>query len=79
MLIIKHGVNFHMENLKTPLDLAVTAVGGKQNILAELVGLTPQRISAIKKRGGFLPRTKIKEFVNATGLPMNVLYPDLYN
>ncbi|MEY2344527.1 hypothetical protein I3679_012235 [Proteus mirabilis] len=34
---------------QTPIDIAVSAVGGKQKDLAKKVGLTPQRISAIKR------------------------------
>lgn len=64
---------------QTPIDKAVLAVGGKQVDLANKVGLTPQRISAIKKNGGFLPRTKIREFMLATGLSKEVLYPDIFN
>ncbi|MDC9607207.1 helix-turn-helix domain-containing protein [Xenorhabdus griffiniae] len=66
-----------MVQLKTPLQKAVDAVGGKQKILADLVGLSPQAISNLKKRGGNLPRTKIVEFRRATGLPLEILYPDI--
>lgn len=66
-----------MEFYTTPLQAAVKAVGGKQKTLARLVGLTPQAISVIKKRGGNLPKTKIAAFRKATGLPLEVLYPEI--
>ncbi|WP_387693063.1 YdaS family helix-turn-helix protein [Photorhabdus sp. RM71S] len=66
-----------MDHSHTPLKRAVDAVGGKQKTLAKLVGLTPQAISNLKRRGGNLPATKIKEFRQATGLPLEVLYPEL--
>ncbi|CDG19965.1 Gene 30 protein [Xenorhabdus poinarii G6] len=66
-----------MDLSQTPLQLAVIAVGGKQKTLARLVGLTPQAISNLKKRGGNLPKTKITEFRKATGLPLVVLYPEI--
>jgi DNA-binding transcriptional regulator YdaS (Cro superfamily) len=66
-----------MDFLQTPLQIAVNAVGGKQKTLAQLVGLTPQAISNLKKRGGNLPKTKITEFRKATGLPLTVLYPEI--
>ncbi|PHM58559.1 regulatory protein 30 [Xenorhabdus stockiae] len=62
---------------QTPLQIAINAVGGKQKTLAQLVGLTPQAITNLKKRGGNLPKTKMNEFRKATGLPLEVLYPDL--
>jgi hypothetical protein len=36
---------------QTPLDLAIKAVGGSQKVLAEKVGVTPQAINMLKKRG----------------------------
>lgn len=67
-----------MDKIKTPLQIALDAFGGTQKDLAKLVGITPQRISAIKKHGGSLPRTKMKEFSKATGLPVQILYPDAF-
>lgn len=67
-----------MDKNKTPLQIAMDAFGGSQKDLAQLVGLTPQRISAIKKHGGNLPRTKMKEFSRATGLSVQTLYPDAF-
>ncbi|HGN0534239.1 YdaS family helix-turn-helix protein [Providencia vermicola] len=68
-----------MEIQTTPLQLAINAVGGKQKVLAEKVGVTPQAINLLKKRGGNLPKTRVREFLQATGLPLEVLYPDLTN
>lgn len=67
-----------MRSKKTPFDIAMEAFGGTQKELALLVGVTPQRISAIKKQGGNLPRTKMKEFSQVTGLPVQILYPDAF-
>lgn len=62
----------------TPLDKAVAAVGGSQKDLAGMVGLTPQAISLIKKRGGNLPVRRMTMFVDATGLPREELYPEIF-
>ncbi|MDR5611413.1 MULTISPECIES: YdaS family helix-turn-helix protein [unclassified Arsenophonus] len=67
-----------MKKHKTPLQIAIKAVGGKQKILAEKVGLTPQAISQLKKRGGKLPKTRIREFREATNLPLEILYPETF-
>ncbi|EHC5871965.1 helix-turn-helix domain-containing protein [Salmonella enterica subsp. enterica serovar Eastbourne] len=64
----------------TPFDKAIKAVGGKQKTLAQRLGMTEQAITLIKKRGnGFLPRKKIDEFVKATGLSKQELYPDVFD
>ncbi|MBA2042144.1 transcriptional regulator, partial [Escherichia coli] len=39
-------------NASTPLEKAINAVGGSQKVLAEKVGVTPQAINMLKKRGG---------------------------
>lgn len=62
----------------TPLDLAISAVGGSQKTLAEKVGVTPQAINMLKKRGGSLPLSKIREYEQATGLSKEVLYPSFF-
>ncbi len=72
-------MELYLMEKQTPIDIAVSAVGGKQKDLAKKVGLTPQRISAIKKNGGSLPRTKMREFMMATGLSKEVLYPDIFH
>ncbi|KFC08297.1 hypothetical protein GTGU_01494 [Trabulsiella guamensis ATCC 49490] len=65
-------------NAVTPLDLAINAVGGSQKTLAEKVGVTPQAINMLKKRGGRLPIAKRSQYEAATGLPREVLYPEIY-
>lgn len=62
----------------TPLDMAISAVGGSQKILAEKVGVTPQAINMLKKRGGSLPVTKMLKYEEATGLSKEVLYPGIF-
>ncbi|EAB6818978.1 helix-turn-helix domain-containing protein [Salmonella enterica subsp. enterica] len=57
----------------TPLDMAINAVGGSQKILAEKVGVTPQAINMLKKRGGSLPVTKMRKYEEVTGLSKEVL------
>lgn len=62
----------------TPLDMAIDAVGGSQKILAEKVGVTPQAINMLKKRGGSLPVTKMRKYEEVTGLSKEVLYPGIF-
>ncbi|KTJ39830.1 transcriptional regulator [Klebsiella aerogenes] len=62
----------------TPLDMAISAVGGSQKTLAEKVGVTPQAINMLKKRGGSLPVTKMRKYEEATGLSKEVLYPGIF-
>lgn len=62
----------------TPLDMAISAVGGSQKTLAERVGVTPQAINMLKKRGGSLPVTKMRKYEEATGLSKEVLYPGIF-
>ena len=49
-------------NASTPLEKAINAVGGSQKVLAEKVGVTPQAINMLKKRGGSLPVTKMRKY-----------------
>ncbi|HCQ6560388.1 TPA: helix-turn-helix domain-containing protein [Citrobacter freundii] len=63
---------------QTPLDRAINAVGGSQKTLAEKVGVTPQAINMLKKRGGSLPLTKMRQYEEATGLPRELLYPGIF-
>ena len=62
----------------TPLDLAINAAGGSQKILAERIGVTPQAINMLKKRGGNLPVSKMRKYAEVTGLPKETLYPNLF-
>lgn len=62
----------------TPLDMAIHAVGGSQKVLAEKVGVTPQAINMLKKRGGSLPVTKMRKYEEVTGLSKEVLYPGIF-
>lgn len=64
--------------VNTPLDLAVKAVGGSQKELAAKVGVTPQAINMLKKRGGKLPVVKMREYIAATGLSKEQLYPEIF-
>jgi DNA-binding transcriptional regulator YdaS (Cro superfamily) len=63
----------------TPLEKAVAAVGGSQKDLAEKVGVTPQAINMLKRRGGRLPARKMNKFLTATGLTKEELYPDIFS
>lgn len=63
----------------TPLDLAIKAVGGSQKALAEKVGVSPQAINMLKKRGGTLPVSKMRKYEEATGLSKEVLYPGIFS
>lgn len=49
-----------------------------QKVLAEKVGVTPQAINMLKKRGGSLPVTKMRKYEEVTGLPREVLYPGIF-
>ncbi|AGH74498.1 MULTISPECIES: YdaS family helix-turn-helix protein [Edwardsiella] len=62
----------------TPLDLAINAVGGSQRVLAEKIGVTPQAINMLKRRGGRLPVAKVRKYEEATGLSRDVLYPGMF-
>ncbi|MGQ3903005.1 helix-turn-helix domain-containing protein [Mixta calida] len=62
----------------TPLEKAVAAVGGSQKELAEKIGVSPQAITLIKKRGGRLPLRRMNAFVAATGLSKEELYPEFF-
>ncbi|EAS0611718.1 transcriptional regulator [Salmonella enterica subsp. diarizonae] len=66
------------DNAVTPLDHAIKAVGGSQKVLAEKIGVTPQAINMLKKRGGSLPVTKMRKYEEVTGLPREVLYPGIF-
>jgi len=64
----------------TPIDKAIHAAGG-QSELAKLLGIKPQNISIIKKRGGEIPTRKISadEWSAKTGLSKSELFPSYYN
>lgn len=66
------------KKLVTPLDKAVAAIGGSQKELAERIGVSPQAITLIKKRGGALPLRRMNAFVAATGLSKEELYPEFF-
>lgn len=63
----------------TPLEKAVFAVGGKQKVLAEKLGLSAQAITQTKKRGGKLPTRWMKDIMEVTGLSKEELYPDIFH
>lgn len=65
-------------NKQTPLDKALAAVGGRQTDLAKLIGVTPQAINLLKKRGGTLPIHKKEKWREATGLSLHELFPNYY-
>lgn len=65
-------------NKQTPLDKALAAVGGRQTDLAKLIGVTPQAINLLKKRGGTLPIHKAEKWEKATGLSLHELFPNYY-
>lgn len=64
----------------TPIDKAIKVAGG-QTKLAILLGVKPQNISIIKKRGGEIPTRKISadEWSSKTGLSKSELFPSYYN
>ena len=62
----------------TPLAKALSAAKCSQKELAERVGVSPQAISLLKKRGGNLPLRSAQVWVKATGLSLEELYPQLY-
>lgn len=64
----------------TPIEKAINSVGNA-NKLAGLLGVTPQNINNIKKRGGSIPTRKVSadEWSNKTGLPKSVLFPEYYS
>lgn len=62
----------------TPLEKAVFAVGGKQKTLADKLGVTTQAITQLKKRGGSLPKTRIKDLLEITGLSKEELFPEIF-
>lgn len=66
------------DTAETPLERALRAVGGSQKVLAEKVGVTPQAINMLKKRGGSLPVAKMRKYEEVTGLPREVLYPRIF-
>ncbi|RSB59078.1 helix-turn-helix domain-containing protein [Atlantibacter subterranea] len=68
-----------MHTSLTPLEKAVFAVGGKQKTLAEKLGVTTQAITQLKKRGGTLPKGRMKDLVRVTGLTMEELYPEIFS
>ncbi|MEN3260295.1 YdaS family helix-turn-helix protein [Sodalis endosymbiont of Spalangia cameroni] len=63
----------------TPLDKAVLAVGGRQKTLAERLDISAQAVSQIKKRGGCLPKKRMKDLLAITGLSIEELYPDVFS
>lgn len=63
----------------TPLDKAVLAVGGRQKTLAERLDISAQAVSQIKKRGGHLPKKRMKDLLVITGLKIEELYPDVFS
>lgn len=65
--------------LLTPLDKAVLAVGGRQKTLAERLDISAQAVSQIKKRGGYLPKKRMKDLLAITGLNIEELYPDVFS
>lgn len=63
----------------TPLEKAVFAVGGKQKTLAEKLGVTTQAITQLKKRGGTLPKGRMKDLLTITGLSKEELFPEIFS
>lgn len=68
----------HKKTRITPLEKAIKAAGCSQKELAQRVGVSPQAISLLKKRGGTLPLHAAAKWVKVTGLSHQELYPQLY-
>ena len=60
----------------TPIDKAIEAFG-TQKKLAEALGVSPQFINQIKRRGGELTIYKVtlEQWVKVTGLSVKELFP----
>ena len=60
----------------TPIDKAIEAFG-TQKKLAEALGVSPQFINQIKRRGGKLTIDKVtpEQWVKVTGLSVKELFP----
>lgn len=62
----------------TPLEQAVR-IAGSQSALARRVGVSQQYISKIiRKKGGRVPAELVVPISDVTGIPRQVLRPDLY-
>ena len=60
----------------TPIDKAISAIGSQKK-LADALGVSPQFINQIKRRGGELTTDKVipEQWVKVTGLPVKDLFP----
>jgi hypothetical protein len=60
----------------TPIDKAISAIGSQKK-LADALGVSPQFINQIKRRGGELTTDKVtpEQWVKVTGLSFSDLFP----
>ena len=60
----------------TPIDKAIRAIGSQKK-LADAVGVSPQFINQINRRGGELTTDKVtpEKWVKVTGLSVKELFP----
>lgn len=60
----------------TPIDKAIKAIGSQKK-LADALGVSPQFINQIKRRGGKLTTDKVtpEKWVKVTGLSVKELFP----
>lgn len=66
--------------MKTPhqaLQLAISSLGSQAK-LAELLGVTPARVSQILSKGEGLPVQHVLTVERATQVPRHLLRPDIY-
>jgi hypothetical protein len=61
-------------DLPPGIALAVEAVGGTTKALAELVGVSPQAVSA----WDVIPANRVRRIEKITGVPREKLRPDLF-
>ena len=60
----------------SPIDKAIKAIGSQKK-LADALGVSPQFINQIKRRGGELTTDKVtpEKWVKVTGLSVKELFP----
>lgn len=62
---------------KNPVNRAVNALGGKDQFLADAVGVTHQAVSDWRKKG-YISYRKAAEVASITGIPEFILCPKYF-
>lgn len=62
--------------MKKAIDRALAAVGGRQTVLAERLGITKQAVNAWRRRG--IPLRRLPDVAAATGLTVAELLPERF-